>query len=57
MIRVRGEPIERKPVTGKLRATVTKPASVTKPKGGRPKVHASDAERQRAYRKRSAARP
>jgi hypothetical protein len=53
MIRIKPEP--RKPVTEKLRVAVTKPASVTKPKGGRPKVYASGAERQRAYRKRRTA--
>lgn len=58
MIRVSGDPIERKPVTDKLRKAVTKvsgqPTSVTKVMG-RPKVHGSNAERQRAYRKRKGA--
>lgn len=42
----------------KIKASVTKPVTkpsviVTKPKkGGRPRVHASDAERAAAYRKR-----
>ena len=37
-------------------ASVTKPVSVTKPKGGRPRTHASNADRQRAYRERNANR-
>jgi hypothetical protein len=41
-------------------ASVTKPPAVTKPakapKGGRPKVHGSAAEKQKAYRGRSKAK-
>ncbi len=56
MIRVEGEPIERKPVTPALRKAVTiaAKASPSKRNGGRAKLHASDADRQRAYRKRKA---
>ena len=52
MIKIKPNP-KRPAVTDKLRATVTQPPS--KRNGGRPKVHASAADRQRAYRKRKAA--
>lgn len=50
MIRIKPEPT----VTKSARPPVTKPAAsnVTQGKAGRPKVHASPAERQRAYRER-----
>lgn len=51
MIRVAGDPVERKTVT----KVAAKPARVTKVKG-RPKVHETGADRQRAYRKRKGAR-
>ncbi len=61
MIRVKGEPIERKPVTVALRKSVTKVPAVTKVSAvtktmGRPKVHESGADRQRAYRERRKAK-
>lgn len=63
MIRFKGEPLEsprksRRPVTKRLRGRVTKPIlvpAVTKVaavKNGRPRVHATPAEKQRAYRER-----
>lgn len=58
MIRIK--PDEPRPaVTEKLRDTVTKPVTKSSGvtiarKGGRPKVHKTDADRQRAYRQRKA---
>jgi hypothetical protein len=53
MIKVNGEPIERNAVT----KPVTKSrAAVTKSKVGRPAKHASDAQRQAAYRQRQRAK-
>lgn len=56
MIRVNGDPIEQA-VTKPAAKTVTKPKIVTiARKGGRPKIYATDADRQRAYRERKAKR-
>lgn len=55
MIRLKDEKPKRETVTKLLRATVTKVQRVTKVKMGRPKVHESDADRQRAYRARKKA--
>ena len=56
MIKIKGdgEPIQRGPVTKlvtKLARAVTKPG-----KGGRPRIHASEADKQRACRARKKAR-
>ena len=50
MIRVKGDPVWRGPVTEKVRKAVTKLERVTKV--GRPKRYETLADKQRAYRER-----
>lgn len=53
MIRVQGDPIERPSVTKVSSRGVTKPSKRT---AGRPRVHVSGAEKQKAYRARQKAK-